>query len=104
MGRLYVEPKIPLLAIILTLIVPGLGHLYAQSFRRGMIFLGITAAALIPPVVFIFSSAAKSNVYLLLPVPVMMITAAFIATDAWREARRFNTAWGVSGDIRVDWP
>lgn len=75
-------PKPPIVAAVISLILPGLGHLYAGAWGRGMSILTVSYFFM---VVF---GAAGGNV-LLFTYPFLLLPVAY---DAWKTAHREHLA------------
>jgi signal peptidase I len=89
------EPRLkkPLLAVLLTFVVPGLGHVYAGKYLRGVVLffantliVGIGAHYLVDPKVFIGGGHLVGFVL------IASIFGVWISVDAYFWAKRHNEA------------
>ena len=85
--------RVPWVALALSLLSAGVGHLYCGRIAKGLplyfawllVPIGITIAALLPP------SPTAFVLLVLLPVVVVFIVYLYAAIDAWRLASRIGS-------------
>lgn len=93
------NPKEPLLAVILSTILPGLGQVYASRFWRGIIFLLITVFCSAISLFYVISPNTKLNNYLILALACFSIFAIFIIIDSYICAKRYNIVNNLQRNI-----
>jgi signal peptidase I len=89
--------RVPWVALSLSFLSAGVGHLYCGRIAKGLplyfawllVPIGITIAALLPP------SPARFIVLVLLPVVIVFIVYLYAAIDAWRLASRVGSAYSL---------
>lgn len=87
------HPRRPWLAVLLTFLTPGLGHVYSGRLARGVILL-ITLWALIV-VVSSLSLAAPNPLLRMATLGLLALVYLLIVADAWRTASRARSAFEV---------
>lgn len=86
------KPKEPLLAIMLTFILSGLGQLYAGKPKRGILFLTIQILVGLGLGLYAISPNTKTYLITLIPVVLLFAFGIFVVFDAYFCARNFNKA------------
>ena len=93
------KPKEPLLAIMLTIMVTGLGQVYARKIRRGILFFCIPIIISIPLVLYVLNPQTTINPILLLILFIGICFAIFVIVDAYRCAKAYNTDNNLNRNI-----
>ena len=85
-------PKEPMTALMLSLILPGLGQVYSHKFKRGVLLLSgwLFFVCLIAAYVLIPGTSVNIYTYFLFAVPVLMLI--YICSDAVRSVKEYNAA------------
>jgi len=89
--------RVPWVALALSFLSPGVGHLYCGRIAKGLplyfawllVPICITIAALLPP------SPTSLVLLVLLPVVIVLIVYLYAAIDAWRLARRIGSDYSL---------
>ena len=85
----------PWLAALLSVLSPGLGHIYAGHVRRGItVFLSVLVSGGV--LLFAMVRAPWPPLNVMFPVVGLLALLVFVATDAWQSARR-PAAWRPRG-------
>jgi signal peptidase I len=94
------KPKEPLLAVLLSFVLTGLGQIYAGRTKRGVVLL--SASLLIPiPVVmyYVRPSTRITSAHLLLLIPLAIGFALFVLIDAYFCTKAWNTQQNLQRKI-----
>jgi signal peptidase I len=97
MASVIASRRVPWLAVSLSLLSAGVGHLYCGRIAKGLplyfawllVPLGIAIAALLPP------SPTSLVLLVLLPVVVVFCVYLYAAMDAWRLASRIGSDYSL---------
>ena len=97
MASVITSRRVPWIALALSFLSAGVGHLYCGRIAKGLplyfawllVPLGITIAALLPP------SPTSFVLLVLLPVVVVLIVYLYAAIDAWRVASRIGVDYSL---------
>lgn len=84
------KPKEPLAAVMGTIILSGLGHVYAGRLKRGLIFCLIQMGGLLGLWVYVAQPRVKTSGLVLSIYVLFLIFTLYIILDAYRCASRFN--------------
>jgi signal peptidase I len=86
----------PLAAVLMSLVIPGWGQMYAGRSLRGIIFL---LAVVVPPsglAAYLLQPAVKINQYMLFPFALCLVIFLYQLADAWLCVKRYNAANGLA--------
>jgi signal peptidase I len=97
MASVITSRRVPWVALALSLLSAGVGHLYCGRIAKGLplyfawlvVPLGVTIAALLPP------SPTGLVLLVLLPVVIVIIVYLYAAIDAWRLAHRIGSDYSL---------
>ena len=97
MASVITSRRVPWVALALSFLSAGVGHLYCGRIVKGLplyfawllVPLGITIAALLPP------SPTRFVLLVLLPVVVVFSVYLYAAIDAWRLAERIGPGYSL---------
>ena len=95
-----VKPKEPLLAVLLSFVLTGLGQMYAGRTKRGVALL--SASLLIPiPIVmyYVHPSTRIASAHLVLLIPLAIGFALFVPIDAYFCTKAWNTQQNLQRKI-----
>src|SRR5215510_81584 len=92
-----ISRRVPWVALALSLLSAGVGHLYCGRIAKGLplyfawllLPICITIAALLPP------SPTRFMVLVLLPVIIVLTVYLYAAIDAWRLASRIGVDYAL---------
>lgn len=84
------KPKEPLLAVMLSVILTGLGQVYAGRVLRGVIFFLVPLFAVIPLLLYFINPNTSVNIFVLLPVAILIIFGIWVIFDAYHCAKSYN--------------
>lgn len=97
MSSVMTSRRVPWIALALSFLSAGVGHLYCGRIAKGLplyfawllVPLGITIAALLPP--------SPTSFVLLVLLPLVMVLAVYLyaAIDAWRLAREIGPGYSL---------
>ena len=85
-----IKPKEPLLAVMLAIILPGLGQIYARRVKRGILFFCVQYAAAITAILYAISLNSKTDIYLLALAVLLTGFGIFVIVDAYNCAKTYN--------------
>ncbi len=91
--------KEPLVAVLLSLVFPGLGHIYAGSLKRGLLFLVATLACVMTTLICFLHPAIKVTIFSFIPVIFKAGISLFSLVDAYYIAQTYNTRLGLKREI-----
>jgi signal peptidase I len=91
-----IKAKVPLLAVLLTCQLPGLGHVYARRVKRGIIFFALPTLVNIFLLGYALHPQTKIYASLLLLIPFFLAYTIYIMLDAHRCAKQWNEAHNVT--------
>ena len=91
------------MALILSLLWPGAGHVYAGRRKRGIFFALLTIIALLPPLYFLFAVDAKTSASFLIPAPILLVLYALLAVEAYGHARQHNLRYDFKDPLSSKW-
>ncbi len=83
--------KDPLIALILSILIPGLGHMYLGQTTKGLIYLAIYIGVWVLASVLLYSTLGVS--FFIAPL-VAFVWAVWVALDAMKVAKRYNDRGG----------
>ena len=86
------RPKEPLVAVMLTLLLPGLGQMYAGKVTRGIIFLLINVLLVIGMILYFMNPVTPVYGFMLALIPAAIAFGLFMMIDAYLCARQYNHA------------
>ena len=97
MASVITSRRVPWVALALSFLSAGVGHLYCGRIAKGLplyfawllVPLGITIAALLPP------SPTSFVLLVLLPVVIVFIVYLYAAIDAWRLAYQIGSGYSL---------
>ena len=108
MASVMTSRRVPWVALALSFLSAGVGHLYCGRIAKGLplyfawllVPLGITIAALLPP------SPTSFVLLVLLPVIVVLSVYLYAAMDAWRLAQQIGLSYSLRdyNRARIYWP
>lgn len=84
------KPKEPLAAAMGTIILSGLGHVYAGRLKRGLIFFLIQMGGLLGLWAYVAQPHIKTTAFVLSIYFIFLIFTVYTIIDAYRCASRFN--------------
>jgi len=90
------RPKEPLLAVILSLLLPGLGQAYSNKAKRGLAFLIIYVVSGILLSVYLFNPYTGVNILMIVPAITLIVFGFYILFDSYRCAAGFNSSNNLS--------
>lgn len=90
------KAKEPLVAVLLSIILAGLGQIYARRVKRGIVFFFIPILFIVVLSPYIFNPTTKLNIYLLIPPAILFAFAIFVIVDAYHCAKAYN----ISNDLK----
>lgn len=93
------KPKEPLLAVILAVIITGLGQIYAGKVKRGILFFCIPLILAIPLILYILNPNTTTNPLLLLLLILGIGYEIFVIVDAYRCAKTHNISNNLTRNI-----
>lgn len=97
MGSL--RPKEPLLAVMLSIILTGLGQVYAGRAVRGVVFFLVPFFAAILSFLYFINPTTSLSIYALVPVAGLVIFQICVIFDASRCTNSFNASNGLERKI-----
>lgn len=96
-----VVPPGPWVALLLSVLWPGAGHLYAGEVRRALALVFIQIVSL-PTIAWLMVHAAIGPLSMVLPLLAILLFQVWVMIDAWRAARRHRAMpwragrrWGI---------
>ena len=93
-----VKPKEPLLAVMLSILLPGLGHIYAKKTQKGVVlFVSIMIAEFLF-VTYLFSPHTRIMIGSVILGIVLVLFGVFIIIDSFLSAKTYN----MSNNLTVD--
>lgn len=92
-------PKEPLLAVLLSVVLVGLGQIYSSRVLRGVSFLAIRVLLIAAGLYFILSPNVKINSYLYLFLLGSLVFQIFVIVDSYFCARDYNKANRLKREI-----
>ncbi len=97
------KPKEPLIAIMLAVILTGLGQVYAGKIKRGISFFLIPNIIGTLGLLYIATPATKINSTVFISALILMATliafAIFVIIDAYRCTQKYNVANNLTRDL-----
>ena len=94
------KPKEPLLALLLSFIMGGLGQMYAGRMRRGVLIIILPIMIGMPIIFFTFHPETKTYAWLAIPCLLALVGfAIWIHLDAYLCAKRFNQCHNLQRSI-----
>ena len=95
-----VKPKEPLLAVLLSFVFTGLGHIYAGRTKRGVTLLSASLVVSIITIVYYLHPSTRIQLaHLLLLVPLAIGFALFVPIDAYFCTKAWNTQQNLQRKI-----
>ena len=95
------KPKEPLIAVMLTFLLTGLGQIYAGQVKKGIAFLLINVVALVGMLKYLMDPTTKLYSYMLGIIPVAILFGLYVIIDAYRSAKQYNQANNLTRSISV---
>lgn len=93
------KPKEPLLAVMLAVMITGLGQIYAGKVKRGILFFCIPLILTIPLILYILNPNTTTNPILLL-LPILGVGyKIFVIVDAYCCAKAYNVSNNLTRSI-----
>jgi signal peptidase I len=90
------RPRKPWLAALVSLFVPGLGHVYAGRLGRGLVLFGVRAVVLLRTFVLVHGPVADATlVGFAAAIAAEAVVTLFAVADAWRIARQGRAVYAV---------
>ncbi len=83
-------PKEPWVAVILSLLLPGVGHAYAGRAKRGLALFCVGSVAQIPVAAYAFHPQTRIGLPFILAALFSIAIALYILIDAYRSAKAWN--------------
>lgn len=84
------KPKEPLLAVIFSIIFLGLGQIYSGKVLRAITFIVLEFLAAIPIFLYFINPNTTSNIYIILPIAVIIIFGWWTIFDAYFCSKTYN--------------
>src|SRR3989338_7780630 len=92
MQREAARSKEPLLAVLLSFVLTGLGQMYAGRTKRGVALLSATLLIPIPLVLYYVRPSTRiTSTHLLLLIPLVIGFVLFVPIDAYFCTKAWNT-------------
>jgi len=85
------KSKEPLVAVLLALVLPGLGQVYAGRMKRGLTLLAINVLATVAALAYLVYPNTRLQPSLLLLLAPIFAFSLFVVIDAYRCVRAWNT-------------
>lgn len=82
--------------MLLSLVYPGLGQIYAGAKARGVFFICFNTAVTIASVSYLAFPSARLSPWALLGIPLLLALGIFVIVDAYRCAARWNSVNGLA--------
>ncbi len=95
------KPKEPLIAVMLTFLLAGLGQIYTGQVKKGVAFLLINVVALVGMLKYVMDPATKLYSYMIGIIPLSILFGLYIIIDAYRTAKQYNQANNLTRSISV---
>lgn len=86
------KPKEPLLAVMLSIILTGLGQVYAGRAVRGAAFFSVPVSAIILAFLYIINPNTSLSAYELVPLAALYAFYTWEILDAYRCAKSYNVS------------
>lgn len=93
------RPKEPLLAVILSIILPGLGQAYSGRVKRGILFFCVTVLIIVLSLLYVLTPNTKTYIGLLFLLVIFWLFGIFIIVDAYRCAKTYNIKNNLNREI-----
>ncbi len=96
------KPKEPLLAVLLTCILGGLGHIYAGRYYRGLLVFCIPSILCI--LVFLYMLNPNTTISLAAVVTIivaLLLLAIYLIVDSYQCVKNFNQLHGLNRQITL---
>ena len=90
------KPKEPLLAVMLSLLLPGLGQAYSNKAKRGFVFFVIDIVFGIILFAYFVHPYTRVSIALIVPVIMLVVFGLYILVDSYRCAAEFNASNNLS--------
>ena len=87
--------KEPYFAFLLSMLLPGLGQVYAGKPIRGIFLFLIVAALNGGATVYFFNPATKVSLYCVIPTVLSIVVVLWCLFDSYFSAKRYNAAGGL---------
>jgi signal peptidase I len=84
------KAKEPLIALMLTNLLPGLGHVYSDSVKKGIVFFSVNIAATGGALAYFLSPVTEIYPYMLIFIPICFIFEIYVLIDSYLSAGRYN--------------
>jgi len=95
-------PKEPLLAVLLSFVLTGLGQMYAGRRKRGVALLSVSLLMPIPIVLYyVHPSTRITSTHLLLLIPLVIGFALFVPIDAYLCTKTWNAQRNLQRRITI---
>lgn len=93
------KPKEPLVAVMLSIILTGLGQIYASRVKRGILFFFMPMLFVVVILSYILNPTTQLNIYSLIPLLILIFFGIFVIVDAYRCAKAYNISNNLSRNI-----
>ncbi len=95
-------PKEPLLAVLLSFVLTGLGQMYAERMKRGVALLSASLLTPIPLVLYYVRPSTRiTSAHLLLLIPLVIAFALFVPIDAYCCTKAWNAHRNLQRKITI---
>jgi len=84
------KPKEPLLAVMLSTFLTGMGQVYSGKVSRGIAFFFIPLLSAIFLMLYLINPITPINIFVLAPVAILIIFGIWIIFDAYHCAKSYN--------------
>lgn len=85
-----IKSKEPLIALMLTMLLPGLGQIYSGYVKRGIAFLLINIVAVVGVLSYFLNPQIKTYAYMLIFIPIGIVFGFYILVDSYLCAKTYN--------------
>lgn len=94
------KPKEPLLALMLSFLYSGVGHLYTGYMRRGILIIVLPLFVGIGALVYLFNPNTSLNVPALIVAAVLVVIfGIWVLVDSYQCAHKYNARYGLKRTI-----
>lgn len=93
------KPKEPLMALMLSAVLIGLGQVYAGRIKRGILLFSIPLILSVAMSVYILNPTTTINIYILIPGVILLIFGVFALVDSYSCAKVYNTKNNLKRNI-----
>lgn len=85
------KAKEPLLAVMLSVILNGLGQVYAGRMLRGGVFFLVPLFTVFPSWLYFINPNTSVNIFALVPIVILILFGIWVIFDAYSCAKTYNT-------------